>query len=158
MGESTGVEWSPLKATVPVASRVGRNAVFCTVTRWMRARCSCVSVNAPERPLVESAGRAEPLLEQAAAASSSTIARKGEMTICLTVTERGEGNTEGALEIGAGDVGRRERVGELVFGVEQRSPRVEHLQRRRAAQRIADRGDAERLPRRRHELVAEKEH
>ena len=87
----------------------------------------------PERPLLESAGRSEALLEQAAATSSSTIGRREEVVICLAIAERGEGNTERALEIGAGDVGRREGVGELIFRIEQGPPRIQHLQRRRTA-------------------------
>ncbi len=35
-GDSTCVDLSPLNATLPVASTIGRNATGCTVTRWIR--------------------------------------------------------------------------------------------------------------------------
>src|SRR3954447_16041307 len=76
-GESTWVDLSPLKATLPVASTTGRKLVGCTVTRCNRWRCSGVTVKAPGFVPTESAAFAVSELEHAEAASTTVRPARG---------------------------------------------------------------------------------
>ena len=119
-GDSTCVELSPLNATLPVASTIGRNATGCTVTRWMRCRCS-----GGERDVAAACGAADvspswrlgAVVEEHAAAIDGEQARRtrvrGESSVHRLLAPVAGAGAERAIEIGAGRVGRGECVGEL---------------------------------------------
>src|SRR5450759_3368167 len=111
IGEMTCVERSPLKATVPVTSNVGRNVSRAAVMMVRRLRCSAETLNAAGRCAVVSASAgsfdAQPAarpVRRTIAATGNAARRREAIGTLLTGgsgSERGERNAGRALEVGA---------------------------------------------------------
>src|SRR5689334_9021743 len=136
IGESTAVEWSPLKATVPVVTTDAVNATGWTSSVSIWARCALSRAIASGAPADAAVSRAEtaavsgfreqPASETESAATAAST-REGLADMLVSRSERVEWRCDGALEVGPRAAGRGEGIGVLAFGVEQPAAGIEHF-------------------------------
>src|SRR5690242_3951452 len=166
MGAITWVERSPLKATVPVVVTLAVYVCGSTFATWIRERCAVSSSTVPTCPAEvvtlspESFPRALPRVPPPHAVTVTAASRQaapsaGLVIMGLSGLERIQRSRGRALQLRAGVVGGRQRVGVLALGVEQILPCVEQLQGGRPAEAIADGCDVVGLAGERQQLIAD---
>src|SRR5512146_1384761 len=98
----------------------------------MRARWFSVSPNAAAAEASDFAA-----VRPQAVAPTTTVRSNRRRSTVMADSGRLEGSADGALQVGAGVVGGAQRVGVLAFGRKQGAARIEHVERRRAAEAVA---------------------